>query len=66
MSFISDLKSKVLNGYNPQNIVHKNNKDTIRVLTGVDKFFEVPFVDEEKRNVDKFYNLNLVIKIINK
>ncbi|MBB6624888.1 dethiobiotin synthase [Clostridium gasigenes] len=60
------VKAIVLNGYNPQNIIHKDNKETIKVLTGVNNFFEIPFVDERNQIVDNYFNFNLLINIINK
>ncbi|AYE34208.1 dethiobiotin synthase [Clostridium septicum] len=55
----------ILNGYNPQNIIHKDNKDIIRHLTGINRILTIPFVEKEKDNVDNLINFNMLISLIN-
>lgn len=59
------VKGIILNQYNPQNIIHRDNKETIRVLTGIDRILTIPFVEKEKIDVDSLINFDMLISLLN-
>lgn len=60
-----EVKAIILNGYNPQSIIHRDNKETIRLLTGINTIFEVPTVDEKNFCVDKLLDCDMLVNLIN-
>lgn len=59
-----EVKAIVLNKYNPHNIIHKDNKESIRVLTGIDNIVTMSVVDKKSSYGENFHELNMLISLI--